>query len=113
MKAPPERTTEQRARARERALDARRQRAEARAALSQGRWSLAELLERCQEDEHYGGMRVRDALTALPGIGEVRSLEIMEDVGISPSRRLRGLGSRQQVELLERVAPIEQRRARA
>jgi len=113
MKAPPERTTEQRARARPRALDARRRRAEARADLSQGRWSLAELLERCQEDEHLGGMRVRDALTALPGVGEVRSLEIMEDVVISPTRRLRGLGSRQYVELVERVAPIEQRRGRA
>jgi len=112
MNGPPERSAEQRAKAGERALDARRRRAEARAALSQRQWSLAELLERSQQDEHYAGMRVRDALTALPGIGAVRSLEIMEDVGISPSRRLRGLGSRQHAELLAKVAFVEQRRAR-
>lgn len=113
MNRPPVRSPQQRARAREQALDARRRRAEARAAVSEGRWSLVDLLDRCSPDNDYGRIRVRDALSALPGIGEVRSLEIMGDMGIATSRRLRGLGSRQRAALRSWAEAFAQRQARS
>jgi GNAT superfamily N-acetyltransferase len=113
MTGPPERSPQQRARAREQALAARRRRAEARAAVSEGRWSLVDLLDRCATDNDYARIRVRDALSALPGIGDVRSLEIMEDMGIAPSRRLRGLGSRQQAALRSWAEAFAQRQGRS
>jgi len=36
-----------------------------------------------------------DLLQTLQGVGEVRAAKIMESCGISPNRRLRGLGRRQ------------------
>jgi hypothetical protein len=113
MTRPPERSPQQRALAQEQAIDARRRRAEARAAVSEGRWSLIDLLDRGAFDNHYGRIRVRDALSALPGIGEVRSIEIMEDMNIAPSRRLRGLGSRQQAALRSWAEAFVQRQDRS
>ena len=40
-------------------------------------------------------MRVLDLLQAMPGLGKVRARQMMERLGISESRRVRGLGSNQ------------------
>jgi ribosomal protein S13 len=40
-------------------------------------------------------------LESLPGVGKVRARQIMEQIGISESRRVRGLGT-QQLSSLER-----------
>jgi ribosomal protein S13 len=37
----------------------------------------------------------------LPGVGKVRARRIMEELDISESRRLRGLGANQRTALLE------------
>ena len=37
-------------------------------------------------------MKVSALLEALPGVGKVRAAQIMEKIGISESRRVRGLG---------------------
>ena len=40
-------------------------------------------------------MRVLDLLQSMPGLGKVRARQTMERLGISESRRVRGLGSNQ------------------
>ena len=41
------------------------------------------------------------ALEALPGVGKVKAKRTMEDIGISESRRVRGLGDQQRAALLK------------
>ncbi|RFA09401.1 guanylate kinase [Subtercola boreus] len=48
-----------------------------------------------------GGLRVRDLLLCIPGLGPVRSDRILEKLAISPSKRVGGLGRHQQERLLE------------
>jgi ribosomal protein S13 len=47
-------------------------------------------------------MKVSALLEALPGIGKIRAQQIMAEVGISPTRRVRGLGTHQVAALVER-----------
>lgn len=49
-----------------------------------------------------GKMRVSALLEALPGVGPVRARQIMADIGISESRRVRGLGANQAAALIAR-----------
>ncbi len=49
-----------------------------------------------------GKMKVSALLEALPGVGKVRARQIMEEIGISESRRVRGLGSNQIAALVKR-----------
>jgi len=48
---------------------------------------------------HDGGGR--QPIESMPGVGKVRARKIMEEIGISESRRVRGLGA-QQMAALER-----------
>jgi ribosomal protein S13 len=47
-------------------------------------------------------MKVSALLEALPGVGKVRARQIMEEIGISESRRVRGLGTNQVTALIDR-----------
>lgn len=78
----------------------RRERAELRAQLKAGDVSLSDLLGRVGDDT-VGKMKVLAVLESLPGVGKVKARKAMERIGISDSRRLRGLGSRQRGQLLE------------
>jgi ribosomal protein S13 len=53
------------------------------------------VIEQGQTNEVIGKMRVVDLLQAMPGLGKVRARQLMERIGISESRRVRGLGSKQ------------------
>jgi transposase len=88
-------TPEQRAAALEKAAQARRSRAELKAKLKNSSTSLAEVLDAGEADEVIGKMKVSALLEAMPGVGKVRAQRIMERLGISPSRRVRGLGDNQ------------------
>lgn len=55
--------------------------------------------------EAIGKMPVRALLESLPGIGTVRSRQIMKELGISESRRVRGLGNNQRPLILACFAP--------
>ena len=88
-------TPEQRTAALEKATAARRARAEVGKRLKSGSISLSEVLATGQTDEIIGGMRVSAVVKSLPGVGEVRTRQIMEQIGIPESRRVRGLGARQ------------------
>jgi transposase len=88
-------TPEQRAAALEKAAAARRERAEIKNRLKHSGASLQEVIKTGQENDVIGKMKVSALLESLPGVGKVRAKQIMERLGISESRRVRGLGSNQ------------------
>lgn len=97
-------TPEQRAAALEKAAAARRARAEIKNRLKYSQGSLAEVIQEGHNDDVVGKMKVSALLEALPGVGKVRARQIMEEIGISESRRVRGLGSNQIAALVERFS---------
>ena len=97
-------TPEQRTAALEKAAVARRERAAVKNRLKHSGASLIEVLKEGSRDggnEFIGKMKVASVLESLPGVGKVRARKIMEEIGISESRRVRGLGA-QQLAALER-----------
>jgi ribosomal protein S13 len=74
-----------------------------REALRTGQTTLTDVLARSEEDI-IAGMKVKALLTALPGLGKVKSYRLMERLGISENRRVRGLGVKQRKALLEELA---------
>jgi DNA uptake protein ComE-like DNA-binding protein len=95
-------TPEQREQALKKAAEARKKRAEVKGELKSGKRTLADLLRRADNDDTLGKMKVSTVLESLPGVGKVRAQKIMEELDISATRRLRGLGSKQREQLLER-----------
>ena len=106
MANPPQLTPEQRQLALEKAAAARRQRAEVKDKLKIGSLSLPELFEAADRNDVEGDMlaklKVISVLESLPGVGKVRARNLMKELDISESRRLRGLGSNQRRALLEK-----------
>ena len=100
MPLPPPLTAEQRAAALQKAAEARRVRAELKEKLKMGSITLSELLEQADSDELIGKMKTLAVLESLPGVGKVKARRTMEEIGISESRRLRGLGEQQREKLL-------------
>jgi hypothetical protein len=94
-------TPEQRAAALEKAAQARRARAELKTKLKSSATSLTDVLTAGETDEVVGKMKVSAVLEAMPGVGKVRAARLMERLGISPTRRVRGLGDKQR-QALER-----------
>lgn len=95
-------TPEQRAAALEKAAAARQARAEVKNRLKYSQGSLAEVLEQAKTDEVIGKLKVSALLESLPGVGKVKARAIMAEIGISETRRLRGLGPHQAQALVER-----------
>lgn len=69
-----------------------------------GSTTLQELLNVADGDDIVGKIKVLVLLESLPGVGKVKARRTMEELGISESRRVRGLGP-QQREALLRVFP--------
>jgi hypothetical protein len=97
----PELSAEQRRAALEKAAVVRRERAEVKNRLKNSGASLSEVLKEGQDNEVVGKMKVVDLLQSMPGLGKVRARKLMEEIGISESRRVRGLGTNQ-IAALER-----------
>lgn len=66
-----------------------------------GSLSLQELFDQADRDEVLGKMKVLTVLESLPGVGKVKARRIMDEVEISESRRVRGLGDKQRRALLK------------
>ncbi|MDO5669605.1 MAG: integration host factor, actinobacterial type [Corynebacterium sp.] len=98
----PQLTDEQRKQALAKAAEARKARAELKEKLKRGDTNLKEVLDQAQTDEIIGKTKVSALLEALPKVGKVKAKEIMEQLEIAQTRRLRGLGDRQRRALLER-----------
>jgi hypothetical protein len=101
MPLPPSLSPDQRQAALAKAAAARRQRAELKEKLKMGSTSLKELLEQADRDEVVGKMKVLAVLESLPGLGKVKARRLMEDVGISETRRIQGLGDKQRIKLFD------------
>jgi hypothetical protein len=97
-------TDEQRRAALEKAAEIRRARAELKEQLKSGRTTLPKVLDLAATDEMVSKLRVSALLQAMPGVGRVRAMQIMDRLKISESRRLRGLGNQQKRALLEEFA---------
>src|SRR5512144_1590180 len=106
MANPPTLTPEQRQLALQKAAIARRSRAEVKDKLKIGSLSLSELFDAADTKDESGEMlaklKVVSVLESLPGVGKVRARNIMSELDISESRRLRGLGTNQRRALLEK-----------
>ncbi|CAB5239718.1 unannotated protein [freshwater metagenome] len=95
MSTPPKLTPQARAAALEKAKVSRQERAFIKASLKAGDVFLSDVLDMAQKNEAVGKMRVADLLSSLSGVGKVRAQSIMEKIGISPTRRIQGLGVHQ------------------
>jgi hypothetical protein len=102
MSLPPALSPEQRQAALQKAAVVRRERAEVKERLKSGSLTLKELFEGGELDDTLGKLRVVTLLESLPGVGKVKARRVMQELEISESRRLRGLGDNQRRRLLER-----------
>ena len=95
----PQLTDEQRKEALEKAAAARHARAELREKIKNGEVSIEEVLN--SDDPIAARMKVSALIESLPGYGKAKATKIMDELGISPNRRVKGLGERQRENLLE------------
>jgi hypothetical protein len=91
----PRLTPEQRQANLDKAAASRRERAEVKNRLKHSGASILDVLEQGRRNEVIGKMRVLDLLQSMPGLGKVRARQLMDRLGISESRRVRGLGTNQ------------------
>ncbi len=82
----------------------RRRRAEMKNRLKMGSITFAELCAEASADSGLGKMKVLTVLESLPGLGKVKARRLMEELGISETRRLQGLGENQHKKLLEKLS---------
>ena len=98
----PNLSPEDRAKALKKAAEARQARAELRAKIKAGKVSFAEVMRK-SADPIVARMKVSTLLESLPGYGKAKAAKIMEELGISDSRRVQGLGARQREMLMEKL----------
>jgi len=101
---PPLLSPEDRARALAKASASRKRRAEVKAKIKSGEFSLTEVFELSKDDEAVAKMRVFELLESISGVGKVRARSVMERLNISPTRRIQGLGAKQLPALLAEFA---------
>ncbi len=94
----PNLSDEQRAAALEKAKIARVARKELREKIKNGEVSIEEVLN--SDDPIAARMKVSALIESLPGYGKAKVTKIMDELGISPNRRVKGLGERQRENLL-------------
>ncbi len=104
MPLPPTLSPEQRQAALDKAAAARRARAELKEKLKMGSITLSELLGQSDSDDVVAKIKVITVLESLPGVGKVKARRLMEELEISDSRRVRGLGQNQRRALLARFS---------
>ena len=100
----PEMTDEQRAEALARAGEARRLRSEIKHLLKSGSLTFSDVLERADANDLVAGAHVDSIVAAMPGMGKVSTERLLADIGIAEGRTLRGLGTRQREQLVERFS---------
>lgn len=99
----PQLSPEERQKALEKAKQARIERAKVRDDLKSGKLSLKQVLAK-KDHPVIGRMKVSTLIETLPGYGKAKAEKIMNELHIAESRRLRGLGERQEAALLERLS---------
>jgi hypothetical protein len=97
----PQLTPEQRSDALAQSAAARRERAAVKNRLKYAQGSLSEVIAEGKSNDVVGKMKVSALLESMPGVGRVRARQIMDEVGIAETRRVRGLGNKQIAALIE------------
>lgn len=100
--AVPPLTPEQRAEALAKAAEARRERAAIKARLKSSGGSIREVIDARATSDAVAKMKVTALLESMPGVGRVKARQIMSELGIAESRRVRGLGQHQVAALVAR-----------
>ena len=98
----PQLTDEQRKEALEKAAAARHARAELREKIKTGQVTLEEVL--VSDDPIAARLKVSALIESLPGYGKAKAAKIMAELGISSTRRVKGLGARQREQLIEALS---------
>lgn len=97
-------TDDERRAALKKAMRVRAERMQLKRDLKQGLVTARQAFEMSDKGmEAASGMRVEQLIMALPDHGKAKAAAIMRKLEISPSRRLRGVGVRQRLALLEYV----------
>ena len=99
----PQLSPEARAEALEKAKAARIKRAEVREELKTGKLTVAQVLD-MRDDPVVGRMKISTLIETLPGYGKAKASKIMDELGISATRRVKGLGARQREQLVEALS---------
>ena len=94
---PPRLSRRDRRKAGEKAVAARQERAKVKEQVANGQLFFFDLFK--DERKSISRMKLSDLLQAVPGVGQIRADIIFDKTGISPSRRIGGVGKRQ-LELL-------------
>jgi lactam utilization protein B len=84
------------------AADARAKRAAVRAQIKSGAMTFADVMGK-SDDPIVARMKVSALLESLPGFGKAKAARVMQELEISESRRVQGLGARQREMLMERL----------
>lgn len=84
------------------AAEARLKRAELRAKIKGGDLTFAQVMAK-KDDPIVARMKVSTLIESLPGYGKAKAAKIMEDLKISESRRVQGLGARQREALMAKL----------
>ena len=98
----PDLLPEERSRALADAVAARRHRAATKEGLKRGTLELSDVIASAAEDRAIARLRVLDLVESLPGVGPATAGRVIDELGIAPSRRVRGLGAHQRRALVER-----------
>ena len=98
----PQLTDEQRKAALEKAAAARHARAELREKIKNGDVTLEEVLD--SDDPIASRLKVSALIESLPGYGKDKAAKVMNELGISATRRVKGLGARQREQLIEALS---------
>ena len=98
----PQLTDEQRKEALEKSAAARHARAELREKIKTGQVTLEEVLD--SDDPIAARLKVSALIESLPGYGKAKAAKIMAELGISSTRRVKGLGARQREQLIEALS---------
>ncbi|MDR3052769.1 MAG: integration host factor [Coriobacteriales bacterium] len=98
----PELSPEQRQAALKKAAEARTARKELREQVKSGKLTFAQVLAKAG-DPVVDNIKVITLIESLPGYGKAKATKLLDELGISDSRRVRGLGDKQKVKLLERL----------
>ena len=98
----PQLTDEQRKAALEKAAAARHARAELREKIKNGDVTLEEVLD--SDDPIASRLKVSALIESLPGYGKAKAAKVMNELGISATRRVKGLGARHREQLIEALS---------
>ena len=108
MPKPPVLTPDQRAAALQKAKESRQRRAEIKVELKSAKLTLSEVIDLAKSDDAIAKMRVLELIESISGVGKVRAQSFIVKLGISPSRRIAGLGLHQRVNLIKEFSlPVD------